>query len=135
MDKHHGGEQRVPSRQLPTDSSWWWDGRRWRATRPGPAHRQHTSTWASVSAAFGSWALGIVVAYFAWYFVVRLDSFSITGLAALLTLLLGGTVAVFLSRHVNVGGSVGFALYSIGLLCGSLAYLVAYVVVHGGPSA
>ena len=29
----------------------------------------------------------------------------------------------------------GFALYSIGLLCGSVGYLIAYVVIYGQPSA
>ncbi len=83
----------------------------------------------------GALSLGIVVGYLTWYFVTHLDSYTIAGLVALITVLVGATVVAFLGQALGVNRAVGFGLYAIGLLVGSIAFVAAYVVVHGAPPA
>ncbi len=105
-----------------------------RARRPPPPGGP--PPWLSaVVIGLGAFSLGIVVAYLAWYFVVRLDSFTIPWLGALMAVLVGGAVLAFLARHLKSIGSVGFALYAIGLLVGSLLYGGVYTYSYRVPPA
>jgi hypothetical protein len=77
--------------------------------------------------------LGFLVAYIAWYFIVRLDSFSAQSLVVVLSAILGGAVVVLLARMVKssgVGFALGVALYVIGLFIGSATYAGAYHFAH-----
>lgn len=74
----------------------------------------------------GSLALGIFIGYLTWFFVVRLGSYNVNVLAALLAVILGGVVIEFL-KFLKVEGA-GFSQYAVGLLLGFLIYGLA----HGG---
>ena len=89
--------------------------------------------------AIGSLALGIFVGYLAWFWVVRLASYTTKTLAAILTVILGGVAVQFLTNNIKADGA-GFGQYATGLLIGLIAYAVLYRMSHGvwpvnvGPS-
>jgi hypothetical protein len=76
----------------------------------------------SAIAGAGAFALGVVIALFAWYFVVRFGTFDITSFSALVGVLAGGVVVTFIDK-LRGGTASGLALYCIGLLVGSLFFI------------
>lgn len=74
----------------------------------------------NVVAAIGSTCLGIVVLCISWYFVRRFNSFTPQTLSAVISIILGGVVAGFLSEDKSV-----WWFYPIGLFIGLIGYVIA----------
>jgi hypothetical protein len=87
----------------------------------------------SVWGVAGALALGAVVAYITWYFLVRLGTYTLVGLSAVLGAMLGGVAVVYLATRMKVDGA-GFSQYAVGLLIGSVLYVGAYWAVNGHPA-
>jgi len=77
--------------------------------------------------------LGIVVAWITWYFVVRLQTFSVWGLVGVIGAMIGGAALTYLAKYMKVDGA-GFAWYAIGIFIGFFAYQVAFTVARGHPA-
>lgn len=86
-------------------------------------------------AAVGMICLGVVVAYICMYFIARFKEHTVTGLAGVVGVLLGGVVAKFLTENTTAGVD-NVWWYPIGLLVGlvlwgtvrSLAVLLGFDV-------
>lgn len=78
--------------------------------------------------AVAGFALGVFVGFLVWYFIVRLQTFTIAGLTSLVGIIAGGAVIKLIED--NVKGS-GIAWYLIGLLVGFLLYYGGRLVSDG----
>jgi hypothetical protein len=72
--------------------------------------------------AVGVFALGVVIAYLAFFFVVRLKSHTLAGLGALVGILVGGAAAKFLTDNLTTGDASNLAWYPIGLVVGGVVF-------------
>ena len=79
----------------------------------------------------GSFAIGVVMAMFAWFFVLRFAEYTVQGLGTLVGLLAAGAIIAFVDKLR--GGTDGLAWYAIGLLVGSLGFVVLGLVDPQGP--
>lgn len=79
----------------------------------------------------GSLAIGVVMAMFTWFFVLRLGEYTLQGLATLVGIFAAGAIIAFVDKLR--GGTDGLAWYAIGLLVGSLGFVVLGLIDPQGP--
>jgi hypothetical protein len=85
----------------------------------------------AIPGAVASAGVGVLVGYYAAFFVVRLDKFTIGELAELGVVLFAGAALTFVTKYIRVPVGLGPAIYALGVVGGSVLYAVAYVIDHG----
>jgi hypothetical protein len=87
-----------------------------------------------VVAAVGMTCLGFVVIYISMYFIARLKDHTVTGLAGVVGVLVGGVVAKFLADNTTAGVDTVW-WYPIGLLIGLATWVLLRWLGGRGDSA
>ncbi len=81
--------------------------------------------------AIGSWSLGFVVGYMAWYFIVRTTDFTAGSFASVVLVVAGGAGVAFVGRDAT-DPTVRW-WYPIGLLVSLVVYALLRASLGGAP--